>query len=1058
MVDIPFSKLDEWNPSIKPILCDIKLKGEAYKTLELHGFHVGCADHNGGRSEIRFNASHFNLEKQVFFNLMKKLQNSQPSTPPKHLSSNYVPTTTPIKGNRRKLRLAIHEKCPEMLQERTRSKKRNEDMEEEEEEKDQSFLTLKEREAVSIVLEIVKREMGSLTNAIKKCFGRDLFGESTFFHGEFNPKHGNYDSIIETAAPSLKSILSVAMASPKEHIRTTLNQSKVDRSLKCAVDILINSRTQGQSYLPHLDPQSLVRTLAGSSNYITDLQSHQGMGRCSGTMRKVKNKLPEVYGDHIKGWLQMHPKPGKVFVYGVIADNYNPSHFVFMDEKSTFMVATLSFLIFRIEVNETATSGEIKLNLQLEKRKLKERIDAFVQEDDVYYLKNSDMDILDSENFQLPHFRQFKVLEPQPGHSSSYEDIWELVYVQVCRDVLDCGRAFVVAVTDPEPQMAINHYISQHPDLMLDKQGLIPFFGLFHLVFHYSKGVLIDHYNFLLLQRFLVPLFSNHKCKTYKNIVRSAIGYITQSLPAGAKRRRGIAILNEDLVVAPVDPALDLVEEGGVEAAEEEEEEEEDMGAEFGIMIDDDAEDVDVGEGLPIGEVRGYVEGIIQRDRYSLQNLMRFLAYASENGTSTGVVENYRKLCLFAKRPKVDIMALRLVSRAIGRVGHGLETRLGQAFVGIKQECDLVLDVISDLFEGRSNLLFQRLPAIFAKISYDNHPKLMRAYLPFLHQLEVIRETRPELLEALAQNVLVMNDAFIEHLNSMLSSILSNKVLDVGMIQKAAVQAAMRTQIAEQLFHKPSNDGELKKEFCRDVKLEMVNKAHDIIIELLRRSSTYEDAADDGDDGNSGEKEPKRRRNGREKGHLKPDVFYLGYKQLKTSVDLLDDPSTPEMVETSGLRAALSRYILKTLREAAMELIQGTEITLSRRPQRVDYVNVIALKLYEMNLHTSIDDIEKNVFALTKVELCKIKSYIPKRPGSTKNRDILRENIMEGKRITRSGRIYEGMDESKEEEEYTEEEGNETAAKETPIKEEKRRRGRPRKNQQHSNKKQRNGY
>ena len=38
-----------------------------------------------------------------------------------------------------------------------------------------------------------------------------------------------------------------------------------------------------------------------------------------------------------------------------------------------------------------------------------------------------------------------------------------------------------------------------------------------------------------------------------------------------------------------------------------------------------------------------------------------FLAYASENGTSTGVVENYRKLCLFVKRPKVDIMALRLI-------------------------------------------------------------------------------------------------------------------------------------------------------------------------------------------------------------------------------------------------------------------------------------------------------------------------------------------------------------------------------------------------------------
>ena len=54
---------------------------------------------------------------------------------------------------------------------------------------------------------------------------------------------------------------------------------------------------------------------------------------------------------------------GRVFIYDVIADNYNPSQPYMMGEKNTIMIATLAFLVFRIEVPKEAVESDVNFTL-----------------------------------------------------------------------------------------------------------------------------------------------------------------------------------------------------------------------------------------------------------------------------------------------------------------------------------------------------------------------------------------------------------------------------------------------------------------------------------------------------------------------------------------------------------------------------------------------------------------------------------------------------------------------------------------------------------------------
>ena len=88
----------------------------------------------------------------------------------------------------------------------------------------------------------------------------------------------------------------------------------------------------------------------------------------------------------------------------------------------------------------------------------------------------------------------------------------------------------------------------------------------------------------------------------------------------------------------------------------------------------------------------------------------------------------------------------------------------------------------------------------------------MKAYLPFIHQVEVLKERHGDLFKHLAQNVLFMNGAFIEHHNSRMASIIHQKQLSIDVIQRAAVQGAMRADINDILYKRRVGEGELSRE------------------------------------------------------------------------------------------------------------------------------------------------------------------------------------------------------------------------------------------------------
>ena len=958
-----------------------------YRSLGNYGFRLSRTNSNEGIGEIAFTAGRFNIDLKTFVFKIKEAYfytttaNSSVYSTPTRCNDIHESDL----GKRKRGRTAT-------IQKERRVNGYDRDsflyMQEEEEEEEDVLLPDKADFNASHIFILFENELDHLIHTIKTIYGKGILGEGAFFNGELDPKHGDYLNIVKSEAPTLYALINTLLSSPIGYKRNIENQEKQDRAILSIVDTFVSGRTNARSYLPFQDPQSLLRMLSGSSKLHMDMNAANIGGRSSTKMHEVAKSMPKVYERGLTFWLNTPPPEGKVYVYGIIADNYNPSQPCMMGEKNTIMIATLSFLVFRITVPKEAVEGEVDLEYQIDKAALREKINSYRRDDNRFYLNNDTIEVDRVEGFSCPHIKQFKVIEPQLGQSSSYEDLWRLLYDQMCHDTLNCEHSFVVAVTDPEPQMAINHIISQFPGRMERMKGLIPFFGLFHLVFHYARGVIIDNHNILLLLRFLVPLFRNHNDSTGINITAEAVKRLRSLLPSPRLKNESSELLAER--------EEERREEEGDEKEEEKEEEE--------VLVDVEEAVIggDMGDIGDIEDIDAHIYGICARDGYDYRRLIDFLAFCTEHSTKWGVTDKYRKLCIFANQPKVCLMVLRILKQSIGEGIVGENSRLAASFFAIKEECDLVLETIDALFEGNSALLFQRMPAIFAKIGFDNHPRLMKAYLPLIHQLEVLKERHSDLFKHLAQNVLLMNDAFIEHHNSRMASILHQKQLSIDLIQRAAVQGAMRADINDILYKRRVGEGELKREFLCLPKPEIVYKATAIVNRLLRLFPDVDDGEDDDGNDNKPKNDKKERRRRAKKGPLKPNSFSCGYNVMVSSIDDLVDNITLDMVVTSEIRVELDRYIKRTLIEAMKGLPKEKQIQARKGTPKSAYINILAGELLARDLHLDIEGLNENIRAITGVDLVLKKVYIPKNPGKTKLRDILRENVCTGPRSTRS--------------------------------------------------------
>ena len=109
---------------------------------------------------------------------------------------------------------------------------------------------------------------------------------------------------------------------------------------------------------------------------------------------------------------------------------------------------------------------------------------------------------------------------------------------------------------------------------------------------------------------------------------------------------------------------------------------------------------------------------------------------------------------------------------------------------------------------------------------------------------------------------------------------------------------------------------------------------------MERLIQLYPDMKEEEDNGP--ENPPSNRRGRWKKGDVKPDVFFQGYRQLHTRIEILEDAVSMDMAETSELRAFLNRHLKGDLVKAVKVLPKEKQIKKRLSKLKSAYVNILA--------------------------------------------------------------------------------------------------------------------
>ena len=267
-----------------------------------------------------------------------------------------------------------------------------------------------------------------------------------------------------------------------------------------------------------------------------------------------------------------------------------------------------------------------------------------------------------------------------------------------------------------------------------------------------------------------------------------------------------------------------------------------------------------------------------------------------------GLVDKIRKLFTFHEDPQKNMRMLCTISE----VWREMEVEVDEtnplivALEKCVEEINLLIQPLNQLFDPinpSASLFFSKLPSMIAKIAYDNHPSLLRGYLPFLQFLDRWRVVNPGIVEFIAYNIHYMNDVHIENFNSIIRSRTAGGTkLTFELLKEEVASAMYRRDLESQLEMKKKRGSELKNEFHPQVDSE--NKI--FLQEKLRRLV--------------------ERMKGQSKwishlGPLYPDKVRIGMEVISNYVNNMDEPNLLNSVILDQTIKNLERYNQKSLQE-----------------------------------------------------------------------------------------------------------------------------------------------
>jgi len=183
----------------------------------------------------------------------------------------------------------------------------------------------------------------------------------------------------------------------------------------------------------------------------------------------------------------------------------------------------------------------------------------------------------------------------------------------------------------------------------------------------------------------------------------------------------------------------------------------------------------------------------------------------------TGHCTSSRKQFDFYLDPQVNMGLFQQVYKQLNLLDLDSDGPLISFLRSMREEVKLIIQPLQDLFDSdhpSANRFFVNLPKIITKIAFDNHPNLMRGYLPFLQLLNKWQKEDPAILQFISWNIHTLNDQHIENFNAIIKSRTSNNQhLTLSILTREVACAGYRKKVEEELETGGKGKNQLRTEF-----------------------------------------------------------------------------------------------------------------------------------------------------------------------------------------------------------------------------------------------------
>ena len=569
------------------------------------------------------------------------------------------------------------------------------------------------------------------------------------------------------------------------------------------VDTMINVQASGQSWCaPLTDGNTIMHKLSGTSNSCIDFSSSSGISHSSSLSRQLKNVCVEqhkIQYAHLISEVVRNPHS----VPNIIADNYNPSSENRYGTTKWDRVDTLMALLSVVFLPGEMSFNHVHPTLQ-----------QFNKDDFMEYWKTISFSNLIDQSFSLMDLKVNPILPKLYDHvahpliagkSSSKLDIERLILTDLMRGELKCHTRHASLTVDPEPFNLIISLIHDKPHLITEElKFLIPMIGIFHLRKHFLEGSLIDHFSYLLLWQHVLPHAKQVKDQDAKTRKKRMIQDMLKQFNATAVRgfnsndQKKIKMLK-----------FHYLEEG---------KESDSFEATFFPNTGNHLKSTSFISFLIILMKIVPERGDDQQDELELLvQLFNLFLKIPDVKRRYGHVTASRKLFDFYTDPQVNIGMFHAVYDELKEMDLEDGTGLVEFLKSQRSEIELILQPLMNLFDSENpsaSLFFSHLPKIITKISFDNHPNLLRGYLPFLQLLNKWRIEDPAIIHFISWNIHTLNDQNVENYNSIVKSRTpNNQHLTHKVLAREVACAGYRKNVEEELEIHGRGKNQLRTEF-----------------------------------------------------------------------------------------------------------------------------------------------------------------------------------------------------------------------------------------------------